>query len=136
MVLKSLILVSLLLGCISVVNAQEKDTLSTQQDSVYTFVYDMPEPSEGEAMMYEFLRKNIVLADSFRGADIETRVIVRFIVNEDGKISDAEVLKGGANGLGEEIVRVINLMPAWKVGKHNGKPVKVCMTLPIRIEWE
>jgi protein TonB len=66
------------------------------------------------------------------GANIEGTVYVQFVVNEDGAVSNATVLRGIGGGCDEEALRVVNSMPKWKPGKQNGMPVKVFFTLPIR----
>ena len=59
------------------------------------------------------------------------KVIVEFVVNEDGSVSNVKVLRGIGGGCDEEAVRVVSGMPVWKPGKQNGKPVKVLFRLPI-----
>lgn len=69
--------------------------------------------------------------EAARSANITGRVIVRFVVNEDGTISDAKVMQGIGGGCDEEAIRVINSMPEWKPGKQNGVAVKVYCSVPI-----
>ena len=59
------------------------------------------------------------------------RVIVEFVVNEDGSISGAKIKRDIGSGCGDAAVKVINNMPNWKAGKQNGKAVKVAYTLPV-----
>jgi protein TonB len=54
------------------------------------------------------------------------------VVDKDGKIRDAKVLRGIGGGCDEEAIRVVKAMPAWKPGKQRGKPVTVQYNLPIR----
>ena len=62
---------------------------------------------------------------------ITGKVIVEFLVNEDGSVSNVKVLRGIGGGCDEEALRVVSGMPVWKPGKQNGKPVKVLFRLPI-----
>jgi len=62
---------------------------------------------------------------------IEGRVIVKFVVDETGKIQNPKVLRGVSGGCSEEALRVLNKMPKWKPGRHGGRNVKVYFTLPI-----
>ena len=64
-------------------------------------------------------------------SNIYGKVIVQFIVNEDGSVSNAKILRGIGGGCDEEALRVVSNMPAWRPGKQNGKEVKVYFTLPI-----
>jgi protein TonB len=59
-------------------------------------------------------------------------VFVSFIVNANGSVSDAQVLKGIGNGCNEEALRVVQRMPNWLPGKQSGQPVAVRYSLPIR----
>jgi periplasmic protein TonB len=67
---------------------------------------------------------------------IEGRVVVEFVVNEDGSVSNASVKKGIGGGCDEEALRVVNSMPKWKPGKQNDRNVKVYMLLPIVFRLE
>ena len=58
-------------------------------------------------------------------------MIVEFVVDEDGRISDVKVLRDIGSGCGQEAVRVVKMMPKWMPGKQNGKPVKTYFTLPV-----
>ena len=83
-----------------------------------------------------YLSKNIHYPDAAREANIEGRVIVKFVVNEDGSISDVQVVRGIGSGCDEEAKRVVMAMPKWKPGKQNGKAVKVYFTQPISFKLE
>lgn len=63
---------------------------------------------------------------------IEGRVIIQFVVNEDGAISNATIIQGIGGGCDEEALRMVNGMPKWKPGRQNGIAVKVYFKLPIR----
>ena len=62
---------------------------------------------------------------------IQGRVTCTFVVNKDGTIVDAQVVRGIDPALDKEALRVINSMPKWKPGKQRGKPVRVKFTLPV-----
>lgn len=93
----------------------------------FKFVEQMPEYKDLPA----YLAKAIHYPDMARAANIQGRVIISFVVNEDGSISDAKILRGIGGGCDEEALRVVNAMPHWKPGKQNGQAVKVLFTLPI-----
>jgi len=66
---------------------------------------------------------------------IQGRVYVTFVVDRDGKIKDAKILRGGlGGGLEEEALRVVRSMPDWKAGKQNGRSVQVQYNLPINFQ--
>jgi TonB family protein len=78
-----------------------------------------------------YLSKNIHYPIEAREANVQGRVVVKFIVNEDGMTDSVIVLKSVLPVLDREAVRIVKTMPRWKPGKHNGVPVKVYFTLPI-----
>ena len=67
-----------------------------------------------------------------RSAGIDGKVLVEFVVNEDGSVSNAKIVTSIGGGCDEEALRMVSRMPHWKPGKQNGMPVKVLFTLPIR----
>lgn len=101
------------------------------KDEIFTYVEQMPE-FDGD--MGEYLRKNIQYPQNARDAGVSGKVIIKFVVNEDGRVSGVQVVRGLGSGLDEEAVRVISKMPPWKPGKTNGKAVKVYHTQPINFK--
>jgi periplasmic protein TonB len=100
---------------------------------VFTIVEEMPEPEGGMGAFYSYLQKNIQYPAMAREANISGKCFLRFVVNESGQISDVQVQKGvpGCPECDREAVRVLKSYPKWKVGKQNGRPVKVFLSLPI-----
>ncbi|MBZ0098454.1 MAG: TonB family protein [Taibaiella sp.] len=86
--------------------------------------------------MYKFLRETIKYPQAAIRNGVQGKVIVQFVVNEDGRISHAKVARGIGAGCDEEAVRVVNSMPAWKPGKQNGTAVKVNFSLPINFRLQ
>lgn len=65
---------------------------------------------------------------------IEGKVLVQFVVERDGSVSNIKVVRGVDASLDKEAVRVISAMPKWKPGKQRGKAVRVSYTLPIAFQ--
>lgn len=101
------------------------------EGKIFTIVEEMPSFPGGENKLFEYLRNNIKYPPVARENGITGRVYVTFIVDREGKIRDAKVLRGIGAGCDEEAVRVVRSMPDWKVGKQNGRPVQVQYNLPI-----
>lgn len=78
-----------------------------------------------------FFAKNIRYPAVARENGIEGRVIIKFVVDENGVIQNPRVLRGVAGGCSEEALRVLNSMPQWRAGRHGGRNVKVHFTMPI-----
>jgi periplasmic protein TonB len=100
---------------------------------IFTYVEQMPEPSVN---VNEFLSKNLRYPELAKENNIQGRVTVRFVVDENGDVSDVNVVKGIGGGCDEEAKRVVMKMPKWRPGKQNGKAVKVYYTLPISFRLE
>ncbi len=102
-------------------------------DSVYAYAEQMPEPGYD---IGKYLVDHLQYPDSAYNANIQGRVIVKFIVKENGSISNARVEKGIGGGCDEEALSVIKAMPEWKAGMHNGSRVKVWKMMPITFTLE
>lgn len=103
----------------------------TQEEPIFAVVEQMPEFKGGISGLNQFLRQTIRYPDTCRKANIQGRVIVQFIVGNDGSISDVEVIKSVNKFLDNEAKRVISLMPNWTPGYQHGVPVRVKYTVPI-----
>ena len=98
---------------------------------IFTAVEEQPEFPGGQATMFRYLGENIVYPKAAQRANISGRVFVRFIVGNDGTVSNVEILKGIGFGCDEEAKRVIEMMPKWTPGKQNGKAVNVYYNMPV-----
>jgi protein TonB len=103
-------------------------------DQIFTVVEQMPAFEGGLAAMAKFIGKNLKYPSAARRMGIEGQVFVQFVVDEQGAISEVKTIKGISAECDREAERVIKLMPAWKPGKQNGKPVKVRFVLPVRFK--
>jgi protein TonB len=101
------------------------------EGKIFTIVEEMPSFPGGENKLFEYLRNNIKYPPVARENGITGRVYVTFVVDRDGKIKDAKVIRGIGAGCDEEALRVVRTMPDWKVGKQNGRAVQVQYNLPI-----
>lgn len=106
------------------------------EDKPFIFVEQQPEFPNGTTAMYRFLAENIKYPAVARESGVEGTVYVQFVVGKEGYIRDAKVVRGVGGGCSEEALRVVNMMPQWKVGKQNGMSVSVLMTLPIKFKLD
>lgn len=90
----------------------------------------------GEAGLLQFLATTIQYPELARANNIQGTVAATFIVNRDGSVSDAVIIKDIGGGCGLEVLRVLSFMPAWIPGEADGQPVKVRFTLPVRFRLE
>ena len=102
-----------------------------QDTTIFSQVEQMPEFLGGQHAIMEYLAKNVKYPEEAQSKGIQGRVIVNFIVNQDGSISDVEILRGIDPALDKEAIRVIKNMPNWKPGMQRGKAVRVKCNLPV-----
>lgn len=95
-------------------------------------VDDRPEYIGGDQELYKFLTSNLNYPAEAKAKGTEGTVIITFVVEKDGSLSNITPIREVANGCTEEAMRVVKMMPKWKPGKANGVPVKVKYTLPVK----
>ncbi|MBE6257109.1 MAG: M56 family metallopeptidase [Prevotella sp.] len=100
-------------------------------DDAFDVVEQMPEYPGGPKALMEFLNNNVQYPAEAEKAGIQGRVIATFVVEKDGSISNAKVVKSVDPLLDAEALRVIDAMPNWKPGMQNGKVVRVKYTVPL-----
>lgn len=91
----------------------------------------MPEFPGGMAECMKFLSKNMKYPKEAQDNGIQGKVVLQFVINCDGSITNIEIVKGVCHPLDKEAIRIIKKMPKWKPGTVNGKPVRVRYTIPI-----
>ena len=97
----------------------------------FDVVEQMPEFPGGQEALMQFLRQEVKYPKEAFKDGVQGRVVVQFVVEKDGSISEVEVVKKVNEHLDAEAVRVVNAMPKWKPGKQKGENVRVKYTLPI-----
>lgn len=110
----------------AVVEEEEEDS-----NQIFSIVEEMPEFPGGDTALMQYINKSIKYPVIAQENGIQGRVVVTFVINKDGKVVDAQVVRGVDPALDKEALRVINTLPAWKPGKQRGKPVRVKYTFPV-----
>ena len=129
--MKKLFLMSVMaLFCLMTANAQ-KTVVSEKNQKVYDTVDQLPEFPGGMPALISYMQNNIKYPKDAEKQKVEGRVLVQFVVETDGSISDVKVAKEVFPSLDAEGIRVVQTMPKWTPGKHKGKIVRVQYTLPI-----
>ncbi|MDR3129817.1 MAG: energy transducer TonB [Tannerellaceae bacterium] len=141
------------------VNLEQQDILSSEDDQssaqtqtyvapvvveeeeesehqIFTVVEKMPEFPGGQAALLKFLATSIKYPVIAQENGIQGRVVVAFVVNKDGSVVDAEVVRGVDPSLDKEALRVIGIMPKWSPGEQRGKPVRVKYTVPVQFRLQ
>lgn len=97
----------------------------------FRIVEQYPEFPGGMTEYMKWLTRNLRYPDIARSQKIQGKVVVQFIVNQDGTIADAKVVKSVNPHLDREAMRVIRMMPSWKPGIQDNKPCKTMVAVPI-----
>jgi len=103
-----------------------------QEDKVYDMAEEMPEFPGGLEEMNEYILKSIRNSELNLVENTQGRVMITFVVGKEGNISDANIIRGINEEVDREALRIVQGMPRWKPGKHEGKNVSVRFTLPIK----
>ena len=101
------------------------------EEQVFDMVEQMPTFPGGQQELMAYLGKNIKYPTIAQENGTQGRVIIQFVVERDGSISDVHVARGVDPYLDKEAVRVVKSMPKWLPGKQNGKAVRVKFTVPV-----
>ena len=121
--------------CLSTVSAQ-KTVVSKKNQKVFDVVEQMPEFPGGMEALVKYMAENMKYPEDAKKQQVEGRVLVQFIVETDGSVSNTEVLMRVFPSLDAEAVRVISGMPKWIPGKQNGKVVRVKYTIPVSFRFK
>lgn len=101
------------------------------ENGVFMVVEEAPEFPDGMSALVEYLRKNLIYPESCREDSIQGRVIVTFIIEKDGSVSNAEVVRSVHPLLDAEALRLVSKMPKWKPGKQKGEVCRLKYSIPV-----
>ena len=115
----------------------EKDNEEQKlKGEVFDVVETMPEFPGGLKALMQYLGENIKYPKTAIDSQKEGRVIVSFVINKEGDLMNAKIVRSIDSALDEEALRVVNSMPKWKPGEQGGKKVNVKYTLPVAFRLE
>lgn len=115
----------------TVKHQEEIDNEPLSQPDVFDKVDEMPHFPDGMAGLMQYLSTNVRYPKDAKESGTQGSVIVSFIVEKDGSISNAKVAKPTYSSLDEEALRVVSAMPKWVPGKQNGEAVRVKYAVPV-----
>ncbi|WP_299284722.1 energy transducer TonB [uncultured Mucilaginibacter sp.] len=97
----------------------------------FAAVEKLPAFPGGEGAFGSYLQKNLRYPPVAKENNTQGRVILSFVVEKDGSLTDIKVLRDIGGGCGQEAIRVLSKSPHWTPGIQNGKPVRVAFTMPV-----
>ena len=119
-----------------VVVEPEKPVVDNKPEEIFHSVEQMPQFPGGEAALMKFLSSHINYPPMAAENDVQGKVIVQFVVDKTGKVSDVKVVRSVDKDLDHEAIRVCQALPKFTPGRQNGRPVSVWYTLPIQFKLQ
>lgn len=110
---------------------KEPEPEKPKEEEIFVAVEQQAEFPGGLPALMKWLSNNIRYPEAAQQNDIQGRVIVKFVVEKDGSIGAADIVKGVDKDLDREAIRVVKKMPKWQPGKNNGVAVRSYFTLPV-----
>ena len=104
------------------------------EEEVFVVVEEPPRFPGGDSALYMYLCMNLSYPDAARENKIEGMVVVLFVVEKDGSVSNVRVLRDIGGGCGEAAVEVVKNMPRWEPGRQAGKAIRTQFSLPLKFE--
>lgn len=113
-----------------------KPTADPVSSKIFGAAEEMPSFPGGEKALMQYIKDNTYYPEEMCEGAAQGRVMVGFVINEDGSISDVKVLRSLTPELDEVAVKIVKGMPRWNPGKQNGKAVKTKYTVPVSFRTE
>ena len=106
------------------------------EEEIFVVVENMPEFPGGELALRKFISTAIKYPSIAQENGIQGKVFVNFVVDRDGRISNAKIARGVDPSIDKEALRVVMTLPKWKPGMQRGKTVRVSYTVPISFQLQ
>lgn len=123
---KGLLLLSVIVAASFSASAQTNDS-----ERIYTSVEQNPVFPGGQAELLKFLSDNIQYPPQAAENGTEGKVVVQFVIEKDGHVGDAKIVRGAGEEFNQEAIRVCQSLPKFTPGRKDGQPVRVWFTVPV-----
>ena len=114
--------------------AEEEAEQEPEDNTIYNVVEQPPFFPEGDVKTW--IERHMNYPADARDMGIRGTVVCQFVVEKDGSISGATLIRKADPSLDQEALRLVNAMPRWIPGKQNGRAVRVRYTLPVKFKLE
>ena len=112
------------------------DVQKEVEQKIFDVVEQPPSFPGGNAALMSWLSSNIHYPPVAEENNIQGRVVMSFVVEPDGSVSNVQVVRGVDPSLDKEATRVVKAMPKWVPGKQNGQAVRVKYNLPVTFKLQ
>lgn len=124
----------MMMGLSSPAMAQDVDSITNIESKKVFGNPEMQPTFKGDINLW--LAQNMRYPEEAEKNDIEGKVVVEFVIEKDGSVSNIKALKSPHSSLTEEVVRLVKAMPNWNPGTMSGKPVRVKYVLPLSFKLQ
>ena len=119
-----------------VIEEPKEEVKQEVTQKIFDVVEQQPSFPGGQTALLQWLQQNIHYPPVAEENGIQGRVVVSFVVEPDGSITNVQVVRGVDPSLDKEAVRVTKAMPKWQPGKQNGQAVRVKYNLPVKFRLQ
>ncbi len=133
---KVLFVLALLLSAHTAMYAQsnQRTERNASDEKIFDVVEQPPSFPGGQAALMSYLSKSVKYPEEALKDNVQGRVIVGFIVEKDGSVSNAKIIRGVDSALDKEAIRIVMSMPKWTPGRQNGKNVRTKYNVPVNFK--
>lgn len=133
---KVLFVLALLLSAHTAMHAQSNQSTerNASDEKIFDVVEQPPSFPGGQAALMSYLSKNVKYPEEALKDNVQGRVIVGFIVEKDGSVSNAKIIRGVDSALDKEAIRIVMSMPKWTPGRQNGRNVRTKYNVPVNFK--
>lgn len=133
---KVLFVLVLLLSVHTVMHAQSNQSTerNASDEKIFDVVEQPPSFPGGQAALMSYLSKSVKYPEEALKDNVQGRVIVGFIVEKDGSVSNAKIIRSVDSALDKEAIRIVMSMPKWTPGRQNGRNVRTKYNVPVNFK--
>lgn len=133
---KVLFVLALLLSAHTAMHAQSNQNTerNASDEKIFDVVEQPPSFPGGQAALMSYLSKSVKYPQEALKDNVQGRVIVGFIVEKDGSVSNAKIIRSVDSALDKEAIRIVMSMPKWTPGRQNGRNVRTKYNVPVNFK--
>lgn len=131
---KTMKLTTLTISLFLAFNFIQNQSLAQTDDTIYSLADEQPNYPGGMAGFFKYIQTNLQYPEAAKAKGIEGRIFVEYVIEKDGSISGAKILKGLNAECDKEAIRLVMNAEKWVPGKIDGKVVRVKMALPLNFK--
>lgn len=105
-----------------------------EPEPIFVFVEEKASPREGYKNFYRYISRNLRYPTMAYEQRVQGIVVVEFVVEKDGSLTNMTTVKGPGSGCGREAIRVLRRAPKWRPARQRGRPIRSKCRIPVRFK--